>query len=97
MRGRIGFGGVLVSDDLAMQALRRHAGRAGAGGAGGGLRHRAVLQRRDRAPTADLLARCPPLTDAAAARLAGGAALAAARRVALDGAALADERNGLLT
>ena len=49
IRGRIGFEGVLVTDDLAMKALTRRAGRSGAAGAGGGLRHRAVLQRRIRA------------------------------------------------
>ena len=95
MRGRIGFGGVLVSDDLAMQALTGHAGRAGEAAAGSGLRSGAVLPRR-LAPTADLLAACPPLTGAAAARLQAARALAAGRRMALDGAALADERNRLL-
>jgi len=47
-------------------------------------------------PTAGLLAGCPELTGAAVARLAAARTLAAARRVSLDGAALAHERNGLL-
>ena len=48
------------------------------------------------APTADLLARCPAVTETAADRLAAGRALAARRRLPLDPAALAAERDRLL-
>ena len=87
IRGRIGFEGVLVTDDLAMKALT---------GAPADLARQALAAGCDIAlycsgefaPTAELLARCPPLTEAAAARLAAArdarrAAAAAARR---DGA-----------
>lgn len=96
IRGRIGFGGVLVSDDLAMQALEgAPAGRAlGALAAGCDV---ALYCSGELSPTADLLARCPDLTGAAVARLAAARTLADARRVALDGAALADERDRLMT
>ena len=95
IRGRIGFEGVLVTDDLAMKALAgvpadlaRQALAAGC--------DVALYCSGDFAPTAELLARCPPLTAAATARLASARALAARRRLALDGAALAAERDRLL-
>jgi beta-N-acetylhexosaminidase len=50
----------------------------------------------DPAPTAELLATCPDLTAAAAARLAAARALAARRRRAIDAAALGAERDRLL-
>jgi beta-N-acetylhexosaminidase len=48
------------------------------------------------APTAELLARCPPLSEHAASRLAAARALARRRRLPLDAAALATERDRLL-
>ena len=69
IRGRIGFEGVLVTDDLAMKALSgtpadlaRQALAAGC--------DIALYCSGEFAPTAELLAHCPPLTDAATARLA---------------------------
>ncbi|MDE2577106.1 MAG: beta-N-acetylhexosaminidase [Rhodospirillales bacterium] len=92
IRGRLGFAGLLVSDDLAMQAL------AGAPAA----RARAAL-----AAGCDIALYCPgsgneavleavgDLTPAASARLGAAHALASARRLALDPAALGAERDGL--
>jgi beta-N-acetylhexosaminidase len=95
IRDRIGFGGVLVTDDLAMRALS---------GAPAGLALQALAAGCDLAlycagdvvPTADLLAACPAVTPEAAARLARARTLARHRRLDLDGSALADERAGLL-
>ena len=95
IRGRIGFEGVLVTDDLAMKALS---------GAPADLALQALAAGCDvalycsgeLAPTADLLARCPPLTASAVARLAAARSLAARRRIPLDEAALAAERDRLL-
>ena len=95
IRGRMGFEGVLVTDDLAMKALAgvpadlaREALAAGC--------DVALYRSGDFAPTVELLRRCPPLTAAATTRLASARALAARRRLALDGAALAAERDRLL-
>ena len=95
IRGRIGFEGVLVTDDIAMQALS---------GTPADLARRALAAGCDvalycsgePAPTAALLAACPALTWAASARLRAARALAARRRIALDGRALAEERDRLL-
>ncbi len=95
IRGRIGFGGVLVTDDLAMKALS---------GAPADLARRALAAGCDialycsgePAPTAELLATCPGVIAAAAARLAAARALAMRRRLAFDPAALAVERDRLL-
>jgi beta-N-acetylhexosaminidase len=76
IRGRIGFEGVLVTDDLGCDV--------------------ALYCSGDFAPTAELLTHCPPLTGAAIARLASARALAARRRLPLDEAALAAERDRLL-
>ncbi len=96
VRGRIGFGGVLVSDDLAMQALDGTPAERALGALAAGC-DVALYCSGEIAPTADLLARCPKLTGAALSRLQAGKALAASRREPLDGTALAHERNGLLT
>jgi beta-N-acetylhexosaminidase len=95
IRGRMGFEGVLVTDDLAMKALS---------GAPADLALQALAAGCDVAlycsgefaPTAELLQRCPPLTDAAKARLGAGRALAVRRRLPLDATALAAERDRLL-
>ena len=95
IRGRIGFGGVLVSDDLAMNALSgtpgERAARAVAAGCDIALHCSGVLP-----DTADVLASSPDLSDAALARLASARGMADAARQALDGDALAAERDGLL-
>ena len=96
IRGRIGFEGVLVTDDLAMKALSGTPADLRAAGAGGRLRRRAVLQRRSRADRGP--AGRVPAADHASRR----ARMAAARRwrrggaSPLDAAALAAERDRLL-
>lgn len=95
IRGRIGFEGVLVTDDIAMQALS---------GTPADLARQALAAGCDIAlycsgkfaPTAELLSRCPPLSAAAERRLAAARALAEHRRLPLDAAALASERDRLL-
>jgi beta-N-acetylhexosaminidase len=95
IRRRIGFPGLLISDDLAMHALTgspaERAQRALAAGC-----DLALYCPGDQAGTAALLAACPPLTEAATARLAAAKALAQDRRLALDPAALQTERDGLI-
>ncbi len=89
----IGFQGVLVTDDLAMEALTGAPGaRAAAALAAGcdvALHCSGVL-----ADSRDVLEAIPEPTASCLARLA--AARAAVGRVGLDAAALADERAGLL-
>ena len=95
IRGRIGFEGVLVTDDLAMQALSGSPAELARQALAAGC-DMALYCSGEYAPTADLLARCPPLSSAAAARLAAARALALRRRMPLDAAALAAERDRLL-
>ena len=95
IRGRIGFEGVLVSDDLAMGAL------AGAPAARATAALRAgcdvaLYCTGEPAPTAAVLAACPELSPAGAERMRAAAGLARARRQELDLAALAAERDRLL-
>lgn len=95
VRGRIGFEGLLLSDDLAMKALA---------GAPGDLARRAIAAGCDIAlhctgeivASAAVLEAVPALSARAAARLRFAAALAASRRRPLDGPALAAERDALL-
>jgi len=95
IRGRIGFQGVLVSDDLAMNALSgspgERAARAVTAGCDLALHCSGVLS-----DTADVLQGSPDIADAALTRLAAARGMAAAARRTLDGAALADERDALL-
>ncbi len=94
VRGRLGFDNLLVSDDLAMQALSGSAGsRAAAALAAGcdvALHCSGVL-----AESRDVLACVPPLTQAALTRLQRARALAASRRQRLDAPALDAERERL--
>ena len=96
IRGRIGFAGVLVSDDLAMGALTGappdRALRALAAGC-----DLALYCPGDPAGTAAVLEACPPVTPAAAERLAAARALASERRLALDPASLHAERERLMS
>jgi beta-N-acetylhexosaminidase len=95
IRGRIGFEGVLVTDDLAMKALS---------GAPAGLAIQALAAgcdialycSGDFALTEALLRTCPPLTQAADRRLRAGRAAAANRRLTLHPDRLGDERERLL-
>jgi beta-N-acetylhexosaminidase len=95
IRGRIGFKGVLVTDDLAMQALTgTPADRAcQALAAGCDI---ALYCSGDAGPTQELLGRCPPVSDRAMQLLADAHALASGRRQTLDAPALAAERDRLL-
>ena len=96
IRQRIGFQGVLVTDDLAMKALD---------GAPADLAIQAIAAGCDLAlycsgeyaPTEALLTRCPPLSNQAIQRLAQARAEAARRRLELDAEALAPERDRSLT
>lgn len=95
IRKAIGFQGVLISDDLAMQALR---------GAPGALARHAIAAGCDLAlhctgvpeESAEVLADCPPLSDRAEARMAEARARVAARCCKLDPAALAGLRDAQL-
>ena len=95
IRGQIGFKGVLVTDDIAMQALSGNPAE---------LATRALAAGCDVAcycsgdPTSNeaLLAAVPPLSEAAIARLDVARSLAARRRLSLDATALARERDRLL-
>ncbi len=95
IRGRIGFGGVLVSDDLAMRALTGEPGAlavaAIAAGCDVALHCTGVLTE-----TASVLDAVPAVSAIGAARMAAGRAMVAARRTMLDEQALAAEREMLL-
>ncbi|WP_135469798.1 beta-N-acetylhexosaminidase [Crenalkalicoccus roseus] len=95
IRRAIGFRGVLISDDLAMRALQ---------GAPGALARQAIAAGCDLAlhctgaigETAAVLAECPPLSDAAEARMEEARARVAALRRPLDARALAELRDAQL-
>jgi beta-N-acetylhexosaminidase len=95
IRGRIGFEGVLVTDDLAMRALSGAPADLALQALAAGC-DLALYCAGEAAPTAALLAACPAVTPDAAARLGRARALARRRRLSLDAAALADERARLL-
>lgn len=96
IRRAIGFEGVLISDDLAMKALR---------GAPGALAQHAIAAGCDLAlhctgvlsETAEVLGDCPPLSEASEARMAEArAVVVAARELGLDPAALVALRDSHL-
>ncbi len=95
IRGRMGFEGVLVTDDLAMKALTGTPADLACQALAAGC-DIALYCSGEFAWIADLLARCPPINDRAAARLAAARALAARRQMPLDGFALAAERDRLV-
>jgi beta-N-acetylhexosaminidase len=95
IRGRMGFEGVLVTDDLAMKALTGTPADLACQAIAAGC-DIALYCSGEFAPTADLLAHFPPLADHSASRLAAARALAARRQMPLDVAALAAERDRLL-
>jgi beta-N-acetylhexosaminidase len=95
IRGRIGFEGVLVTDDLAMHALSGSPADLARQALAAGC-DVALYCSGEFAPTAELLALCPKLTQAAAARMVAARQLAVRRRRVLDGQALAAERDRLL-
>jgi beta-N-acetylhexosaminidase len=95
IRGRLGFGGVLVSDDLAMNALSgmpmERATAALAAGCDLALNGSGELR-----VAREVLAAVPGLTRAAASRLAAARALTAHRRRPFDAATITAERDRLL-
>jgi beta-N-acetylhexosaminidase len=84
-----------VSDDLAMRALSGTPAQRAAAALAAGC-DVALYCAGDLAPTAELLAACPPLTPQATARLLAARALSARRCQPLDATALAAERDRLL-
>ncbi len=96
IRRRIGFKGVLVTDDLAMKALSGApedlAVRALAAGC-----DIALYCSGDFAATEALLTACPPLTTEAQSRLSAARGRVASARLTLAEAPLADERARLLS
>jgi beta-N-acetylhexosaminidase len=94
IRDRIGFTGVLVTDDLAMQALSGPPATLALEALSAGC-DLALYCAGDFGQTEALLAACPALTDAASARLASARETAAGRRIALDAGSLAAERDRL--
>jgi beta-N-acetylhexosaminidase len=95
IRGRIGFQGVLVTDDLAMRALNGSPAETARAALLAGC-DISLYCAGDIAQTEAMLAACPPMTPAAAQRFANARALAAARKVAMDAAVLTAERDRLL-
>lgn len=94
IRDRFGFGGVLVSDDLAMGALSGTPAERATQALAAGC-DLALYCAGDPGPTADLLAAVPPVSAATAARLDAAWTLAARRRLILNAGALAAERDRL--
>jgi beta-N-acetylhexosaminidase len=95
IRGRTGFEGVLVTDDLAMKALTGTPADLACQALAAGC-DIALYCSGEFAPTADLLARCPPISGKAGLRLTAARALAVRRQTPLDPATLAAERDRLL-
>jgi len=95
IRGRLGFGGIVTSDDLAMQALTGTPAQRAAAALAAGC-DIALYCAGDLEPTAELLAAAPALTPDAVARLDAAWALAESRRRPLDPRALAAEQERLL-
>jgi beta-N-acetylhexosaminidase len=96
IRGRIGFEGVLVTDDLAMKALSGAPADLAVQALAAGC-DIALYCSGDFAPTEALLLACPTITATAEHRLRVGRQAAANRRLTLDAAQLVAERDGLLT
>ena len=95
IRGKIGFEGVLVSDDLAMRALTGAPGALAAAAIAAGcdvaLQCTGIL-----AESAAVLGAVPDISARGAARMAAGRAMVAGRRAMLDEQELAAEREILL-
>ena len=84
-----------MTDDLAMKALSGTPADLACQALAAGC-DVALYCTGEPAPTAELLHRCPDLTDAATLRLAAARVLASRRCLSLDGNALAAERDRLL-
>lgn len=96
IRGRIGFAGLLVSDDLAMRALSGAPADLACAALDAGC-DIALHCSGQMVETDALLASCPEMTPDALARLAAARSLASRRRLPLNGEALAAERDRLLS
>jgi beta-N-acetylhexosaminidase len=96
VRGRIGFKGVLVTDDLAMKALSGAPADLAVQSLAAGC-DIALYCSGDFALTEALLRACPPVAPRAGHRLRVGREAAAGRRLTLDPARLQAERDRLLT
>jgi beta-N-acetylhexosaminidase len=94
IRGRIGFGGVLVTDDLAMKALSGAPADLAIQALAAGC-DIALYCSGDFAHTEALLRTCPALSPAAREGLRTGRNVAADRRLTLDPGQLAAERERL--
>jgi len=95
IRGRIGFEGVLVTDDLAMRALSGAPADLALQALAAGC-DLALYCSGEAAPTAALLTACPAVTPQAAMRLGRARTLARRRLLCLDEDALATDRERLL-
>ncbi len=95
IRGRIGFPGLLLSDDLAMQALNGAPEQRALAALAAGC-DLALYCPGDTGGNAGVLRACPPTSEAALARLAAARATAARARQTLDVSALTAERDRLL-
>jgi len=95
IRGRMGFGGVLVSDDLAMGALKGEPVERALGALAAGC-DLALYCAGDTAANEALLAACPDLEGTGAARFWQARDIARGRRIVLDANALAAERDRIL-
>jgi len=95
IRGRIGFEGVLVSDDLAMQALSGTPAERALGSLAAGC-DIALYCAGVFDATEAVLEVCPPLTGSAETRIVLGRDWAAARRLTVDAESLAAERDRLV-
>ena len=96
IRGRFGFKGVLVTDDLAMKALSGAPADLAAQALAAGC-DIALYCSGDFPANEALLSACPALTPGAQARLDAGRTRVAASRLILAGTPLADERARLLS
>jgi beta-N-acetylhexosaminidase len=95
IRGRLGFRGVLVTDDLAMRALSGTPADSARAALAAGC-DLALYCPGEPAANAAVLAACPVLAPRAAQRMATGRAMARNRRLPIDAATLAARRDRLL-
>ena len=96
IRGRIGFEGVLVTDDLAMKALSGNPADVAVQALAAGC-DIALYCSGAFAPTEAMLRTCPPVTPATDRRLRAARAACANRGLKLDPVRLSAERERLLT
>jgi beta-N-acetylhexosaminidase len=95
IRGKIGFAGILVTDDLAMRALSGSPAELAIQALAAGC-DLALYCSGDLAPTAALLEACPAIPRAAAEKIEAAGSILRGRRGVLDPAELLAERTRLL-